>query len=49
MKTVFLTLLVVLIASLMGLEIMASHLSAQPRTPTHIRDSAPQARPVSGG
>lgn len=49
MKTVFFTLLLVLIASLMGLEIMSSRAPAQSLIPTQLRDSAPQARPVFGG
>jgi hypothetical protein len=49
MKIVYVTLLLVLIASLMVLEIMASRIPAQLLTPARVRDSASQLSPVSGG
>lgn len=49
MKTFYVTLLFVLMALLMGLEIMASRVPAQLLTPAQLRNSAPQPSPVSGG
>jgi hypothetical protein len=48
MKILYFTLLFLLVASLMGLEIMASRVPDQPITPLRSRDSAPPAASVSG-
>jgi hypothetical protein len=49
MKLVYVTLLLLLIALLMGLEVMASRVPAQPLTPARVGDSGVQASLVSGG
>jgi hypothetical protein len=49
MKAFYVTLMLVLIAALMVLEIMASRVPAQPSTPAQLRHSTPQATPVFGG